>query len=75
MYVNHESQFENIAFLLKFIDWRTRNNIDNVLKEEFPEYDAEYRVIWEGCDKGGNPGKEIRITDIRRNLYIYLNTW
>ncbi|OXA38867.1 SEC14 cytosolic factor [Folsomia candida] len=46
-----------------FIDWRTRNNIDNVLKEEFPEYDAEYRVIWEGCDKGGNPVISLPVGD------------
>lgn len=38
------------------MEWRQKNNIDLVLKEEFPEYDAEYRVIYEGCDKGGNPG-------------------
>lgn len=41
------------------MEWRQKNNIDLVLKEEFPEYDAEYRVIYEGCDKGGNPGWDL----------------
>lgn len=36
------------------LKWRQENDIDKLLEEEFPEFDEEYAVFVEGCDKGAS---------------------
>lgn len=37
------------------IKWREENDIDNILDEDFSDFDNEYRSYLEGCDKDGRP--------------------
>ncbi|XP_021961916.1 SEC14-like protein 2 [Folsomia candida] len=49
--------------ILKDIQWREDNDIDNILKEDWADFDREFRVHIEGCDKSGRPILSIPVGD------------
>ncbi|OXA47457.1 Patellin-2 [Folsomia candida] len=60
--------FKNFKFFLKNVQWREDNDIDHILQEDWSDFDREYRVFVEGCDKSGRPVFSILVGDwdIRR---------
>ncbi|XP_035711377.1 phosphatidylinositol/phosphatidylcholine transfer protein SFH12-like isoform X1 [Folsomia candida] len=43
------------AKLDEHIRWRSENQIDSILSEDWDDFDREYRIYIEGCDKDGKP--------------------
>ncbi|XP_021962022.1 SEC14-like protein 2 isoform X2 [Folsomia candida] len=49
--------------ILEDIQWREENDIDNILHEDWSDFDREFRVNVEGCDKTGRPILSIPVGD------------
>ncbi|XP_035712428.1 SEC14-like protein 2 [Folsomia candida] len=49
--------------VLKDIQWREDNDIDHILQEDWSDYDREFRVLVEGCDKTGRPVLSLPVGD------------
>ncbi|XP_021959846.2 SEC14-like protein 2 [Folsomia candida] len=49
--------------LLKDVQWREDNDIDHILQEDWSDFDREYRVLVEGCDKSGRPVLSLPVGD------------
>ncbi|XP_035712244.1 SEC14-like protein 2 [Folsomia candida] len=49
--------------ILKDVQWREDNDIDHILQEDWSDFDREYRVLIEGCDKTGRPVISIPVGD------------
>ncbi|OXA60094.1 Patellin-4 [Folsomia candida] len=43
--------------LTKNLAWREKNKMDTIMEEDWADFDYEYRVNIEGCDKEGKPGE------------------
>jgi len=49
--------------LLDHVQWRKENNIDSILSENWEDFNFEYRVHVEGCDKEDKPVVSIFLGD------------
>jgi len=49
--------------LLQNLEWRKENNMDDILNEDFSDFQGEYRYSIEGCDKEGRPVVSVFLGD------------
>ncbi|OXA49147.1 Phosphatidylinositol/phosphatidylcholine transfer protein SFH4 [Folsomia candida] len=49
--------------LMENLKWRRANNMDNILKENWSDFDQDFRSEFLGCDKEGSPVISIPIRD------------
>ncbi|XP_035711070.1 uncharacterized protein LOC110854679 isoform X2 [Folsomia candida] len=52
-----------LEILIKNLKWRRANNMDNILKENWSDFDQDFRSEFLGCDKEGSPVISIPIRD------------
>lgn len=53
------------------VKWREENNIDNILEEDWSDFDKDYRISVEGCDKSSRPVISTNVNTIYK--YVLCN--
>lgn len=49
--------FFNVFFYTQNLEWRKENDMENILNEDWSDFESNYPIELQGCDKEGRPGK------------------